>query len=164
MCLLVVLHPPATAATPEAEVKAAYIFNFASFVEWPDNAANSVQFRICVAGRSDIASVLEGLIRGQRISGRAIIIQQIGARHGEQARSCNIMFLGRGSDTSSILLRATSGLPVLTISDRGNGTRGGMIEFLIRDGRVRFAVDRELARRHRLALSAKLIEVAVSEE
>lgn len=50
---------------------------------------------------------------------------------------------------------------MLTVCDRSGGTRGGVIEFVLRDGRVRFAVNRSLADRRRLELNAKLIEVAV---
>lgn len=150
---------PAPAATGEAQVKAAYIYKFASFVRWPDEGGDA--FRICVAGRSDIAAVLQDLVRGQRVAGRPVTVAQVAAGRSDQARGCRILYLGRGSDSASALIKATDGAPVLTVCDRSGGTRGGVIEFVLRDGRVRFAVNRTLADRRRLELNAKLIEVAV---
>lgn len=157
---LLLFAPPAPAAPAEVQVKAAYIYKFASFVRWPDEGGSEA-FRICVSGRSDIATVLQDLVRGQRVAGRPVTVAQVAGGRGDQARGCRILYLGRGSETANALIKATDGAPVLTVCDRSGGTRGGVIEFVLRDGRVRFAVNRSLADRRRLELNAKLIEVAV---
>jgi len=149
-------------ATPEAQVKAAYLYKLASFVRWPDGATRDSPFRVCVSGRSDIASVLEELVRGHDVAGQSIAVQQLSSSQAELAKACRVLFLGRGADSARSFLAATDGLPVLTVSDRDNGTRGGVVEFLIRDGRVRFAIDRRLASARRLELSSKLMDVAVA--
>jgi len=157
---LLLLDPgAATAATSEAQVKAAYIYKLASFVRWPDGAGASDQFRICISGRRDVAAVVQELVRGQRIDNLPATVLRID--DGEQAKSCRVLFVGHGGQASTSLLAATDTSPVLTICDRNNGTRGCVIEFVMRDGKVRFALDRARADRRRLELSAKLVDVAV---
>lgn len=152
---------PAAAATPEAEVKAAYLYKLASFVRWPDDKAPGGDFRICVAGRGDVAGVLGQLVRGQQIAGRPVAIEQLTSAQGDRAKNCQVLFVGRGG-TAQTLFSAARGLPVLTVGDRNNGTRGGVVDFLLRDGRVRLAIDRGAADRQHLELSSKLLDVAVA--
>jgi hypothetical protein len=145
------------AATPEAEVKAAYLYKLASFVRWPDGSDGG-SFRLCVAGRSDVAGVLGQLVRGQQVAGRPITVEQLTTAQADRAKGCQMLFLGRGS--AQALFSATHGLPVLTVGDRNNGTRGGVVDFLLRDGRVRLAIDRGAASAQHLELSSKLLDVA----
>ena len=119
-------------------------------------------FRLCVVGRDDIADVLQGLVRGQQVGGKPIAVVEVTAAQADMARDCQVLFLGRGAETAHALLGAIRGLPVLTIGDRNNGTRGGVIDFLIRDGRVRLAIDRGDAAGRGLELSSKLLDVAVA--
>jgi hypothetical protein len=159
--LLVPCAVSATAATPEAEVKAAYLYKLASFVRWPDDKVLGGAFRICVAGRSDVAGVLGQLVRGQQIAGRPVAVEQLSSAQGDRAKDCQVLFVGRGA-TAHTLFSATRGLPVLTVGDRNTGTRGGVVDFLLRDGRVRLAIDRGAADNQHLELSSKLLDVAVA--
>jgi hypothetical protein len=147
---------PAPAATPEAEVKAAYLYKLASFVRWPDDGGGP--FKLCVAGRSDVAGVLGQLVRGQQVAGRPITVEQVTTAQGDRAKDCQVLFLGRGR--AQALFSATRGLPVLTVGDRNNGSRGGVVDFLLRDGRVRLVIDRAAANAQHLELSSKLLDVA----
>jgi hypothetical protein len=158
---LLLLQFPAIAATSEAQVKAAYVYKLASFVRWPDEAARTDDFRLCISGRRDVAGVLQDLVRGQRVDGRPVAVVELGATGGEAARSCRVLFVGRGGAAATSLLGATDSSPVLTVCDRNKGTRGCIIEFVLRDGKVRFALDRARAERRKLELSAKLVDVAV---
>lgn len=160
--LLAFISAPVPAATPEAEVKAAYLYKLAAFVRWPDSAAAAGSFRLCVAGRNDIAAVLGQLARGQQVAGRPVTVERLTSAQPDRARGCQMLFLGRGGETARALNAATRGLPVLTVGDRNNGTSGGVIDFLLRDGRVRLAVDRGAADGRHLELSSKLLDVAVA--
>jgi hypothetical protein len=158
---LAAISGTADSATPEAEVKAAYLFKLASFVRWPgDDGGGS--FKFCIAGRDDVAGVLQQLVRGQQVGGRALAVAQVTASQADQAKDCQVLFLGRGPETARALLSATRGLPVLTVGDRNNGTRGGVVDFLLRDGHVRLAIDRGDADARHLELSSKLLDVAVA--
>jgi hypothetical protein len=149
------------AATPETEVKAAYLYKLASFVRWPGGSSDGT-FKFCVAGRNDVAGVLQQLVRGQQVDGRPLAVEQVTAAQADQAKGCQVLFLGRGPDTAHTLLVATRGLPVLTVGDRNNGTRGGVIDFLTQGGHVRLAIDRSDADTRHLQLSSKLLNVAVA--
>ncbi len=162
--LALALAPCATsapAATPEAEVKAAYLYKLASFVRWPNENAFGGLFTICVAGRSDVAGVLGQLVRGQQVVGRPIAIEQLTSAQAARTRDCQVLFVGRGP-AADALFSAARGFPVLTVGDRNNGARGGVVDFLLRDGRVRLAIDRGAAGVQRLELSSKLLDVAVT--
>lgn len=162
--LMAALAPSsAHAASPEARVKAAYLYKLASFVRWPDGAAHG-QFRVCVAGSSEIAGVLEALVRGQRVSSLPVEVDEVGFGQGTSVQGCNVLFMARGQDTARGLMSAAAGQPILTVADRGGGTRGGVIDFVVRDGKVRFMIDRGLARRQGLELSSKLLSIALAVE
>jgi len=158
---LILLSGTGDAATPEAEVKAAYLYKLASFVRWPANGGDG-SFKFCIAGRGDVAGVLQQLTRGQQVEGRALAVTELTAGQASEAKDCQVLFLGRGPDTARALLSATRGLPVLTVGDRNNGTPGGVVDFLIRNGHVRLAIDRGEADARHLALSSKLLDVAVA--
>lgn len=155
---------PTAAATGEAQVKAAYIYKLASFVRWPPMPPGQSTFRLCVAGRSDVVPVLRGMVRNTQMSGRQITVEPITAAQASRAKSCQVLYLGRGAESARTLVAATEGLPVLTVGDRDNGTRGGIVDFLTRDGRVRFTVSPSRADARRLELSSKLMDVAVAVE
>lgn len=151
----------ADAATPEAEVKAAYLYKLASFVRWPEDP-RSGSFKICIAGRNDVAGVLQQLIRGQQLDGRPFAVAQVTSDQTNEAKGCQVLFLGQGPETAQALLVATRGLPVLTVGDRNNGTRGGVVDFVLRNGHVRLMIDRGQAEARHLELSSKLLDVAVA--
>src|SRR5690606_32582248 len=90
----------AAAATPEAQVKAAYLYKLASFVRWPPAAMRQGPFRMCVAGRSDVARVLAELARGQRVESLPIEVRTLQASQAHLARDCHVLFLGRGPATA----------------------------------------------------------------
>ena len=158
--LLAAVQPaPVRAATPEARVKAAYLYKMASFVRWPAGAAGGA-FRICIAGRQDIAGAVADLTGNQQVEGRPIAVTQLGARNAAEVRGCQILFLGRGGEQARNLLAAAGRAPVLTVTDRNNGSRGGAVEFVVQDGKVRFLIDRSEAESRALELSSKLLDVA----
>jgi len=162
--LLAGVHPPLAAQSAgEGSIKAAYLIKLASFVRWPADAGGDT-FRICVSGRADIARVLGRAVGEQRVEGRRVALVQLGAGNPQQARTCQILFLGSGGEPARSLLDASRGAPVLTVTDGDNGTRGGAVEFVIRDGRVRFTIDRSEAESRQLELSSKLLDVALAVE
>jgi hypothetical protein len=157
---------PAEARVSEAEVKAAYLYKLASFVQWPPTAFAdaTAPLRICVAGRSDIYDVVEGLTRDQEASGRRLMAQAVDAAKPETAAQCQILFIGRGEAAARALLSQAGQRPILTVTDRTGGTRGGIIEFVVADGNIRFSIHRRAAEARQLELSSKLLAVAESIE
>jgi hypothetical protein len=157
---------PAHAAVSEAQVKAAYLYKLASFVRWPPTAFAdpAAPLRICVAGRNDIHGVVEMLVRGQDAAGRHLAAELIDPAHPERTAHCQILFVGQGDAASRGLLAQAAQRPVLTVTDRNAGTRGGIIEFVVAGGSVRFSIHRQAAEARQLVLSSKLLAVASSVE
>jgi hypothetical protein len=160
--LVAVLAPgSASAASPEARVKSAYLYKLASFVRWPDDSRRS-EFRLCVAGNTEMTLALRSVVSGERVLGLPVTVASLDARTPAQARNCQVVYVGRGREAARAIMAAVDGLPVLTVGDRNAGSDGGVIDFVVRDGKVRFMIDRGLARKQRLELSSKLLDIALS--
>jgi hypothetical protein len=140
-------------------VKAAFLYNFAKFAEWPTLAANA-PIGICVVGDDAVAAVLADTMRGKTISGHALEIW-----HPVDTalwRSCSLLFIADAE-----LRRAAAGLdairilPVLTVSDgQGFSLGGGIIELYVEGGRMRFAINVDAVDRSGLHLSSRLLGLA----
>jgi hypothetical protein len=152
-----------TAKPTEFQVKAGYLYEFGKFVQWPARAEKSKHypFNICVLGENPFGTALESL-SGQTISGQAVVIRQISKT--QDAEECNVLFIAASEEEHvSVILAALQKLPVLTVSDMPHFlNRGGMIQFLMHDGKVRFEVNRIATARVGLTLSSELLKVAVN--
>jgi YfiR/HmsC-like len=146
----------------EDDVKAAYLFNFGKFVREPEAMAQPVDFVICVLGRDAILPVLERITLHEHIDDRAVEVRRYDK--AADARGCAIVYLGR-SEAARIDedLAALQGANVLTVGDDPKFlSRGGMLQFLLQDNRVRFAVNLDAVGRSNLHLSSELLRVAAS--
>ncbi len=165
IALLILLCWNAGADEPTAskdEVKAAFLFNFAKFVEWPDGAsASNAPIRIGVLGRNDsFSSTLERIISGKQIDGRPVVLESYDDL--PQAHP-HILFVSPLE--KRILRRALAnavGSSVLTVSEiEGFCEAGGMINFRLEGRKMRFEINPKAAERQKLKLSSKLLGVAL---
>jgi len=146
----------------EYRVKAAYLFNFASYVEWP--AANGTQANSpIVVGFIDapeIADELSKLSSGHMVRNRPVEIKLI--KPGEPLAGVQILFLGRqGNKRLKQLLDGLHSQPVLTVSDAQGGlSDGSIINFLPVDDRIRFEISLANAERIGIKINARLLSVA----
>lgn len=140
-------------------LKAAFLFNFARFTTWPvDAIAPGQPLMLCVAD-PDVRSALEILAEGRDVDGRPVRVVRTFAE--TPAAACNLLYVGHLDDTGTVRLLAWLGTgSVLTVGDGGFAGRGGMIEFFVGDGQLRFAINRPAAQRARLRFSAKLLGLA----
>jgi hypothetical protein len=156
------LCAPARAQEPlEIDVKAAFLYNFTKFIDWPPGTPPGQEpFRLCLVGDDALRRSLEKTIAGETINGRPL---QSGApRTPDEARKCQILFVSDGEwDRASRLLTAVRDLPVLTVSDRAQfARRGGGIELVRDENRIRFDVNVPGAERGGIKLSSRLLRVA----
>jgi len=146
----------------EYQVKAAYLFNFLKFVEWPDDpgADPHGKWVIGFVGDSPIADELMRLVAGKNVLGRELEVRKF---HGsDNLRECNILFI---SETEKKhlppILAELRGSAVLTVADMNNFVgSGGMVQFVVEDARVRLAIDVGATSRARLKVSSKLLSLA----
>ena len=147
--------------TRESAVKAAFLYKFASFVEWPPDAFRgpSEPFVIGVFGDEAVASELEQLTRGRSVEGHPVTVVRI--READAVGRLHMLFAG-GPRESRIrdVLAAVRG-PVLTVAD---GSAGGqprpVLQFTNEEGRVRFTASLAAASARSLKLSSRLLAVA----
>ncbi len=146
----------------EDQIKAAFLFNFMRFVEWPPNAYESAAapIEVCISGNEAIAGMLMESAKKKLIESRAIYVRRV--HDGDDLRRCHILFLdadeGRKSGTA---LSKVAGGPVLTVGEtEGFTQRGGVFNFTTQDGRVKLELSLESAAKANLKISAKLIAVS----
>ena len=148
----------------ELKVKAAFLFNFAKFTQWPAATfAASDPFVIGCLTDPDFMEVLEATVAGKTVASRRIAVKRV--IEVDDLRGCHMLFVGRTKDdNSAALLAKAKEMHVLTVGERDGFTgRGGMIGFVPADGSVKFAVNPQQAERAGLRLSSKLLGLAVNE-
>jgi hypothetical protein len=145
----------------EYSVKAAYLYNFAKFVEWPGEAGSpGTPLVITVFGKDDFAAVLKQTVQGEKVNGREISVRSVSRI--EDLRPCHILFLGSSNKNRlAEVLRATEGAGILTVGEADEFVQlGGVIAFVLEANKLRFEINLGAARRDRLTISAKLLGVA----
>lgn len=139
----------------EAKVKAAYLYNFTKFVDWPSLPVEAIT--ICVVGADAVGDILNEL-SSRQAKGRPLKIER--GRLVDFAH-CQVLFIG-GSEgnMADLLIRSQRG-GILTVSDAADfARRGGVIGFYSEGGRIKLEINPETARAANLRISAKLMEVA----
>lgn len=145
----------------EYKLKAALIFNFAKFVEWPSLSFSDAQspIRLCVLGVDPFKAELKNL-EAKKIGERALVVKYAGKV--EEVQECHIIFIGISErDKTDHILNALKGSAILTISDmEGFAELGGMIGLINAEDKIRFEVNLGAARVAEIAVSSKLLKLA----
>jgi hypothetical protein len=147
--------PQLHAASLEYPIKAAFLYKFAPFVQWP--TLPSGNFTICVAGHDPFGVELDNGVKDLTVDGRTIRIQRLDAV--QPGTSCQILYVA-GSPTQSVqqALDLVHDRPVLTVTEKAG--IGSVIQFVIDNNRVRFDIDTDAAKAHGLVVSSKLLSLA----
>ena len=157
-------HPAcaqAEAATTEDEIKAAYLFNFARFVEWPPRSqAGDAALVIGVFDRDGFAATLEIVVRDKTVNGRRLLVKRLTVP--QDSRVCHIVFIAAAHRR---LLRevfeAANLAGVLTVGESDHFARsGGMINFIKDANRIRFEINVDATARAGLRVSSRLLQLA----
>ena len=156
-------EPPPEGAGPELAIKATYLYRFAPFVSWPVGvyARRRAPLVICVQGEDPFGLVLDRAAGGQRVGPHPVVVRRL-ARI--EARSgCHIVYLAGGpAQSGAQALQALAGEPVLTVTDEARGAPAkGIVHLLRQGGKLRFSIDAGQAEAHGVAISSKLLALAV---
>ena len=140
------------------QIKAVFLYHFTSFIRWPEDAfaSGDTDFRICTAASDPINKTLSAIIAGESVNNRGIELYTLA--EGDQAESCQILYLpGNGDD--HLLERLNDGAArTLTVSDDKEFIkRGGMIKFHFERGRIRPVIHKSRLDNANLKASAKLL-------
>jgi len=145
----------------EDAVKAAFIYRFAGYVDWPRETGPVQAFTIAVMGSKEIEARLQSLTAGRTLHGRPVAVRRVS--RVQEAADAQILYIGpKHLVQLKHLVQAVGGRRLLVVTDEPSGLdSGSSINLLMVDQRVRFEVSTEAARRAGLNISSGLLSVAV---
>jgi hypothetical protein len=145
----------------EPTVKAAFLFKFAGYVEWPPSAfpRPDSPFVIGVLGADEVATELERIVPGRFVDGHPVVTRRL--KEGEPPKAIHLLFVGRGESNLRATLRAAQQQGVLAVTETERGLElGSAINFVTGDERVGFEVSLDSAERTGLRISSRMLAVA----
>jgi hypothetical protein len=151
-----------SSGTTGYEVKTAFLFNFAKFIDWPASSFSGPQspFTICVLGQDPFGNILDDALLGKIVGVRPLLIRHL--KDKSEARSCQMVFVS--ASESAHLLEIFASLQranVLLVGETpGFAASGGTIEFTLEDNHVRFTINTDAVDRSGLKFSSKLLALA----
>jgi len=163
--ILIVLVPafsifgrPAQAQTSSyGELQAAYMYNFAKYISWPDEGQ---QFVIGVFKDADIMEILEATLKGKKVRGKPIALKKI-TTAGESLE-CSIVYLSEmNSGSLSLLTTALVGKSVLLVTEEDLIRKGAAISFVVEDDKLRFKLKKKVLDKAGFVVSEGLLKLAI---
>jgi hypothetical protein len=145
----------------EPSLKAAFIYSFAKFTEWPgDVLSTTTPFVACVLGDDQTGDALDRAVRGRLLAGRTVKVSKVAATG--PLRSCHLLYVsGIAAAQTAQVMTSLRNVPVLTISDIDDFEMlGGIARMFVESGKMRFDLNYGLAKRSRLQFSSKLLSLA----
>jgi hypothetical protein len=159
------IAPRATLAqttSQEYHVKAAFLFNFAQFVEWPTNAFPTPQTSLVIGllGDDPFGAVLDEMVRGEIVNGHPLVVQRY--RRLEEINTCHILFVSSSERRQmEQILAKVKDRNLLTVGEwDGFAQQGGMIRFITEKNKIRFRVNLDATKNANLTISSKLLKAA----
>jgi len=167
---LLALSPAHTALSASAQgdtleyaVKAAYLYKFTPFIDWPASAfaAPTSPFYVCTLGGDPFGASLDRALAGHLVGDHPIKVRRLQAADG--AGDCHILYLAENrAHAAEATLSKLRGAPVLTVTDQGLGVSGQIVQFVVKGGHVRFTIDAAAAAANHVSISAKLLSLAAA--
>jgi len=145
----------------ESELKVAFLYNFAKFIEWPPEALPpNAPMTLCVAGDAGVSEALDQTVKGRSINGHDIVVAKPAL--DASAKSCHLLYVsGLDAKRAQQLIQALAGAPVFVVSDFDRFAQSGGVANFFRDSdRMRFAINVDAAHRARLHVSSRLLALA----
>ncbi|HTI66461.1 MAG TPA: YfiR family protein [Caulobacteraceae bacterium] len=153
----------AQTAAAEYSVKAAYLYKFAPFVQWPPaSLAPGAPLEVCVVGPDPFGRALDIAASGQTVGDHKVEVRRLARVEGRP--NCHVMYVRKSVGQSvADALATVRGAPVLTVTDAadGEGARG-ILHLVVAEKRVRFEVDPAAAAENGLSISSKLLDLALT--
>lgn len=158
------LYAYARGEPSEEQVKAAFIFNFAKFVEWPANSfeEENSSLNLCIAGQDKVEAALK-LLEQREVQNHVLKIIALNEDINQiKAKTCHILFIAHSEKKRQIQwLSAVEQQPILTIADNLDLVKqGGMISLYLEAQRVQFVVNQSSTQNNGLKLSARMLQLA----
>jgi hypothetical protein len=142
-------------------IKAAFIYNFAIYVDWPSGAFKTAEepFVVGVVGSDAFAELLGRTLSEKTVRGHRFMVKRLAV--AKNMRDCQIVFFSAQTHDVAAALSSLAATPTLTVGESaGFAESGGMINFLVDDNKLRFDINTEAGRRVKLAMSSRLLSLA----
>jgi hypothetical protein len=166
LALLMILGAPGPSAfgagvSREYEIKAAYLYNFINYIEWPDQSLPPVggTITIGVLGENPFGGALAPL-NGKQTKGRTLAVKELATL--DDLKNCQIVFISSSEKARfAQILASLKDSKILTVSEiDGFAEQGGMINFISERNKVRFEINQDAARSKGLTISSDLLKLA----
>jgi len=162
LCALAETAPARALEATEPAIKAAFLYKFGFFVEWPQAsfASGDSPINLCIVGDDTFGALLDDTVKGKKIGNRTVAVRRMDAV--TKNSGCHILYVG-GSEAQPVAeaLAAVRGTPVLTVTDESHDSGAkGIINLIVQDNRVRFEIDDQAAAENGLLISSKLLSLA----
>ena len=160
LVLALVAMEGARAQTNESTVKAAFLYKFAGYVEWPSTSfpAPDTALVIGVASADDVAGELERLVPGRNVNGHPVLVRRV---REENVRGVHVLFVGRAAGNAQAMVRAGQQQGALVVTETEKGLElGSAINFVPVEDRIGFDVSLDSADKAGLRISARMLPVA----
>jgi hypothetical protein len=149
-------------ASKEYQIKAAFLFNFAQFVEWPASAFPEAGTPLCIGvlGEDPFGNILNEIVKGEKVDGHSLVIRRYS--QVSEINACHILFVGN-SEKSRMeeIVAGLNGQTILTVGEaEGFTAKGGMIRFVVENNKIRLKINLDAARKAGLQISSKLLRPA----
>ncbi len=163
LCLISVCADSAqTSPSSEYQVKAAFLYHFSQFVEWPEGTFKHTGSPLvyCTIGEDPFHGALDASLSGKTLGARPLHVSHF--QQSQDFRACQIVFIGAGDKKLvASMLSSLKGAPILTVGDSEHFVEdGGMIGFLLEENKIRFEINMEAAEHAKLKLSSRLLALA----
>jgi hypothetical protein len=161
---LVCVTPSGAQTNPSGEyqLKAAFLLNFAKFIEWPQNAfqGDKTPIVVCVFRYDPFGSALDEILRGKNINNRELLARRINEL--PEVKACQLVFISeREEKRLPDILNSLNGASVLVVGEGGEfAERGGGVQFFLEADKLRFAVNVDAVQRARLSVNSRLLALA----
>jgi len=139
-----------------------FIYNFTKYIKWPDSY-NKGKFTIAVIGKSNILGALESMADSKKKTGTGALLEVTSYTSVSDIGTCNILFVSEDMIEKMVDIEgATSGKPILVITDTpGMATQGSVINFIEKDGKIKFELNQAKAIDRKLVVSGSLTALAI---
>ncbi len=149
-----------SAAPEEYALKAAYLYNFVKYIQWPAEsfAAETEPYRVCVVGRDPFGEHLRRAVEGKTVRNRSFVLQHF-ERASADLHQCHVLFVSRDEPLEGAVLKSVGDRSIVTVGEQGFARRGGVASFVRTPDGFTVELNMDAARARQLRVSARLQQV-----
>jgi len=166
VCIMASIAPNAHAKPPSAgeyQLKAVFLYNFVKFVQWPAESFADADAPIIIGilGNDPFGKIIDGAIKDKIVKGRKLMVKRFEEIKGVEI--CHILFISSSEERHlPAIMETLKDSSVLTVGEvKQFAQRGGIINFILKENKIRFEINVEAAERAKLTIDSELLKLAI---